>query len=99
MARADNNRKIGPIGRCIYCKADGATTRLTTEHAVPYALGGDVEILQASCKQCSDLTSRFEGSCLRGILMEARTYTGMKTRRPKDRPKTFPSTVTIDGRE
>ena len=45
------------LGRCIYC---GSTKNLTSEHVVPFGLGGDFELLGASCGGCRDVTSSIE---------------------------------------
>lgn len=85
-----NERPRGPrrkyIGKCIYC---GATENLTTEHALPESLNGDLELEAASCKECAKITGRFEGRYTGETLKPARTVLGMKTKRKKDRPKEF----------
>ncbi len=53
--------------------------------------------MRASCKQCSDITHRFERDTLRGLLPSIRTVFAMQTRRPEKRPKTLPLIVESDG--
>jgi len=90
--------KSPSIGRCIYCDRDSSTVELTCEHVVPLALDGQYILVDASCKYCAKVTGAIEQACLRGMLLEARTHLGMKTRRPKERPTTFPAFLTTpDG--
>lgn len=44
--------------KCIYCFKSGCT--LTREHIVPYFLGGELVLQNASCNECSNITSAFE---------------------------------------
>jgi 5-methylcytosine-specific restriction endonuclease McrA len=37
-------------GVCVYCGWDGGEEGLHDEHVVPYSLGGNTELLNASCK-------------------------------------------------
>ncbi|HSX42513.1 MAG TPA: HNH endonuclease [Candidatus Saccharimonadales bacterium] len=46
---------------CIYC---GKTEGLTDEHVIPKALDGKLTLLRATCKECGDMTSKFEGDLL-----------------------------------
>jgi hypothetical protein len=74
---------VKDMGECIYC---GEEAQLTREHIVPLALNGDLILKNASCPVCSDITKRFEGSVLRGFMLDARTVGKFQTRRPKERP-------------
>jgi hypothetical protein len=38
-------------GECIYCGSDGGEFGLGHEHIVPYSLGGNTELLGASCRE------------------------------------------------
>ena len=71
------------IGECIYC---GATTGLSKEHAVPYAINGPWTLLDASCKDCRDITHRFEHDTIRGVFPALRAVFRMQTRRKRERP-------------
>lgn len=72
-------------GVCIYC--NDTTSRLTDEHIVPYALGGQHVLRQASCLRCADTTKKFEQRVARGLWGDARASFGAPTRRKKERPK------------
>jgi hypothetical protein len=82
--------RVRPVGLCIYC---GSAENLSDEHVVPFALGGNAILPKASCSRCSAITSEFERKVLRGFILEARTAGGFPTRRPKERPSTFPLSV------
>lgn len=71
-------------GCCIYCRA--TDRKLTDEHIVPYALGGQHVIRQASCLVCANVTKRFEQDVARGMWGDARAAFGERSRRKKDRP-------------
>lgn len=75
--------RAAPVGACIYC---GATDNLSDEHVVPFALGGNLVLPDASCPRCAKITSRFERRVLRGFMLEARTTGKFPTRRPRHRP-------------
>ena len=55
-------RIIGIANACIYC---GATSGLSDEHVIPFALEGEFVLRNASCKACGDKTSRIELKVLR----------------------------------
>jgi hypothetical protein len=82
------------VGKCIYC---GSQHNLTTEHALPESLNGDLELAAASCKQCSKITGRFEGRYTGETLKPARTVLGMKTKRKKQQPTEFAIEVIKNG--
>ena len=80
--------RAAPVGFCIYC---GAKEKLTDEHVIPLALGGNLILPKASCNQkCNPITSAFELKVLRGFMLEARTAALFPTRRKKKRPSTLP---------
>lgn len=86
---------LPPVGKCIYC---GNADDLRREHIVPYGLGGNLVLPQASCKVCEAITCRIEGFCLREMFGPFRHAAGMQTRRKKERPKDYPVEVTMpDG--
>src|ERR1700723_614475 len=89
--------KFGPVGRCIYCGDDGSNDKLRSEHLVPFSLGGNAELLEASCRKCEDVTKRFEQHCARAIFGQFRVKSGVQTRNPKERPKALPVRVTTPG--
>jgi hypothetical protein len=84
------------IGECIYC---GSTANLSDEHAVPYAINGPWTLLEASCGDCRDITHRFERDMARGLLPAIRAVFRMQTRRPKERPKTLPLLLVVNGED
>jgi hypothetical protein len=72
-------QRYAPVGRCIYC---GRTEPpLSREHIIPYGLDGDLILPKASCSDCSAITGRFEGTCLRGVLLGPRALMKMQSRR------------------
>lgn len=73
-----------PFNRCIYC---GATEQLTDEHIIPFALGGNVILPQASCLKCATVTRDFEETCTRPMMGPLRIRMNLQTRRKKQRPK------------
>ena len=93
----DSTTKYDPIGFCIYCKASGSSVLLTDEHIIPYGLGGRFLFLQASCKECEKITSKFERKCLREMLGNFRIHSNYPTRRKKERPKSLIANIIVDG--
>jgi hypothetical protein len=78
------------IGRCVYC---GDTSDLSDEHIIPLGLGGEWQLLKASCRRHRDLTSAFETQVLHRDLLALRTTLGLRTRRPRKRPTQLPLTL------
>jgi len=74
------------VGNCIYC---GSAHELTLEHIIPYALGGKLELPEASCRECAKITSSFEHTCLRTMYGPLRLLYDMPSRRKKKRPSTL----------
>ena len=81
------SNKYKPVGRCIYC--GDINSQLTDEHIIPYGLNGTLVLPKSSCLDCNKITSRIENNVLRGQLRDVRAALNFKTRRPKERPKTF----------
>ena len=88
-----NGRRVGEY---IYC---GATSGLSTEHAVPYALNGPWTLLEASCADCRDVTHRFERDTLHGLFPAIRAVFRLQTRRRKQRPTHLPLLVVKQGQD
>lgn len=88
-------QKFPSPGECIYCGA--RDVELTDEHIIPFSLGANVEIVDASCKACAAITSEDEKELGRKVLFDYRLHLGIQTRRPKKRPKTLPARVVIAG--
>jgi hypothetical protein len=81
-------RKYLPIKRCIYCgtcvadKRD-ATARFGDEHIIPLAFGGNLELPEASCRDCERITSKSETHCIENMLRNTREHFGLRARRHK----------------
>ena len=58
---ADKKEPVKGGGICIYCGWDGGAEGLRNEHTVPYSLGGNTELLAASCADCEAITSYLDG--------------------------------------
>lgn len=72
-------------GICIYCgRADAP---LTDEHVVPYSIGGELVLKDASCRKCAAITSRFELKVMRELWGTARVAFDAPTRRRARRRK------------
>ena len=83
------DRRIYPsFGECIYCGAKADDVKLTDEHVVPFALGGNAVIKDGSCKPCAVETSKVERELCKAVLGDLRNSIGEQTRHPKDRPTT-----------
>jgi hypothetical protein len=93
-AATNEELDLGLVGRCIYC---GATEDLQDEHPIPFGLAGRHVLRESSCARCAAMTSRWERLVLRGSLLPFRTILGLPTRRPSDRPTSFPARVKRDG--
>lgn len=76
----------GPVGLCIYCASVPPNTKLTDEHIIPLALGGELVLDAASCEACASETSKFELKCCRDTFQALRIHADLPTRRPKRRP-------------
>lgn len=70
MSHAAENiqgKRYGPVGECIYCGSDGGADGLRSEHVIPFSLGGNTELLVASCRKCEGVTSYLDGYLARAI--------------------------------
>lgn len=90
-----------PVGQCIYCGATeyapGSSRSLATEHVIPYALGGDILLPEASCQTCERVTGRIESIGLNAHLLSARRAMGLHSRTPKAKQKAQSLSVVKDG--
>jgi hypothetical protein len=77
--------KIDSKGECIYCTAKNVP--LSDEHILPYFIGGNHVISDASCEECSKITTRFERDIARGFWGDARTSYNAPSRRKKKQKK------------
>jgi hypothetical protein len=87
------------FGECIYCGKKASEVKLTTEHIVPFSLGGNAVILKASCEGCAEETKKLENEIGRKVLWDFRTHAKVQTRRPKERPTELSFTYAIAGGE
>lgn len=89
----DTNRAvIGRVGRCIYCKR--SDVELSEEHIIPFGINGNQVLLDASCPDCSKITSAFEFDVLRHAFVLPRLGFNMRSRHGKNRDKKI--TVTLE---
>jgi hypothetical protein len=77
----ESKRRAQSVGKCIYC---GYLDGLTREHVMPYGLGGDLVLIEASCPACSKETSKLEHRLLRGHWWPYRLHLGMPSRRANE---------------
>jgi hypothetical protein len=77
----ESKRRAQSIGQCIYC---GSKENLSREHVVPFGLGGDLVLRDASCQICSIETSKLELRLLRGHWWPYRLHLGMPSRRSNE---------------
>jgi len=83
--------KVKGGGVCIYCGRDGKAAKLTNEHTVPYSLGGNTELLEASCDQCSGITSYLDGYLANSVFNHFRVHLGLQSR--SGHPEVLPATI------
>jgi hypothetical protein len=91
-------KKYLPVGVCIYCRSNGGSIGLSSEHIIPFSLGGKVEILAASCADCAKITSQLEQHLARDMFWELRIHTNIQTRRRNQRPTVLPARISIGER-
>lgn len=75
-----------PVGRCIYCAKsaeEAGPGGLQEEHIIPFALGGTLELPEASCERCAKETHAFEGYCAGKMFKPARTHFHWRSRKSK----------------
>lgn len=88
----------GPVGECIYCGSDGGNEGLRSEHIIPFSLGGNTELLKASCRICEGVTSYLDGYLARSIYYNLRAHTGTQSR--NGYPDLLPAEVEMqDGKK
>ena len=78
---SDAKRRKHGIGQCIYC---GATAGLSREHVLPFGLGGNLVLQDASCPLCAKETSKLELRLLRGHWWPYRQFLGLPSRRASE---------------
>ncbi len=77
---AGKKRPVKGGGVCIYCGWDGGTDGLHDEHVVPYSLGGNTELLKASCTDCEAITSYLDGYMANAIFGHLRVHLNLQSR-------------------
>jgi hypothetical protein len=97
VVRGPGRQKVfAPVERCIYCGARDC--KLGEEHIIPQALGGNMILPAACCRNCeSVIGAQLEGHLLhktKGMFAPLRLRFGFKSKRPKDRPKSLPFAIT-----
>lgn len=88
------------VGHCIYCGAlrySSAREKLGREHVIPEALDGEIVLPEASCQSCERDINVFEQYNLRRLFGSARSLIGMRSKRPKERPKTVSMELQVEG--
>jgi hypothetical protein len=79
-------------GVCIYCGWDGDGI-LHDEHTVPYSLGGNTELLAASCSDCEGITSYLDGYLANAIFGHLRVHMNLQSR--SGHADTLPATIEL----
>lgn len=79
-----------PLNFCAYC---GSTDSLSTEHIIPFGLGGKLILPKASCEECRKATSKVEDFVLRKYLCPLRSYLSLPSRKPAHRPTSYKLTL------
>ncbi len=79
-------------GLCIYCGWDGGGD-LRDEHTVPYSLGGNTELLGASCSDCEGVTSYLDGYLANAIFGHLRVHINLQSR--SGHPDKLPAVVEL----
>lgn len=69
----------------MYLLQEARYQALSDEHIVPYSIGGQHVIDDASCDDCADVTKKFEQDVARQMWGDARVSYGSPTRRKKER--------------
>lgn len=94
-----NLRSIGSLSSihadaCVYCSS---TDRLSSEHIIPYAWGGTLQIHLGSCERCRLITQNFENYAINGGAMpHVRKALGIQSRSKHKSAKVAPE-VTLSG--
>lgn len=85
-------------GTCIYCGSEGGPDGLRDEHAVPYSLGGNAALLEASCRDCERITSYLDGYLANATYKYLRVHSDVQSR--SGHPDLLPTHVGLtDGKK
>jgi hypothetical protein len=90
-----------PVGECIYCgsavysdRANSRRSPLGSEHIIAEGLGGKLELPEASCQKCEDITGRLvEGDILLRTLKALRMHLKIRGKSKSSKPATLPLSV------
>lgn len=74
----------------MYCESN---RELSTEHIIPFGLGGKLIFPKSSCEVHRQLTSRFEDFILRRYLSALRSHLSLPSRNPQNRPSSYKLTL------
>jgi hypothetical protein len=94
---ANKKERVKGGGVCIYCGWDGGEGGLRSEHIFPFSLGGNVELLNASCSECERVTSYLEGYLANAIFGHFRVHSDLQSRR--GHKSTLSATIEFHGGE
>src|SRR5271163_4365130 len=89
------NRYPG-YGCCIYCGSKGEEDGLRDEHIIPFSLGGNTYIVEASCAKCERILNPVDTHLARSVYGELRIHNRVQTRNPRSRPSKLPATLIVD---
>jgi hypothetical protein len=92
-------KKYPGYGRCIYCGSDGSKDGLRDEHIIPFSLGGNTEIENASCTDCERRINPVDTHMAQVVFGEYRIHAAVQTRHPKNRPTSLPARFTVGEKE
>lgn len=81
MIDLSNDRRVQYDGPCIYCGAAGVDLR--NEHVLPQGLGGNYVLLNSSCSDCEQATSRVERFISQRMWDVLRKRAGVKGKKKK----------------
>lgn len=82
--------ETSPDDYCIFCRNhENKVGKLTDEHAIPYAMGGQLILRKSTCEKCRAATSKFETKFIKGPFNAFRFAAGLQSRSGK-MPKTLP---------
>jgi hypothetical protein len=81
------------VGECIYCGRKPPEAKLRREHIIPFSLGSDIYLKNASYTECAKITRDIEQHVARNVYGHMRVHTGIQTRNPQDRPSKLPIRV------
>ena len=85
IAELPQRKTYEPFGRCVYCGDDAC--KLTREHIIPFSLGGEVILPEASCEQCQKEVKKYEAQILNYTFIQARTFLELPMQDPSRRPR------------